>query len=93
MSTQDVEKAAREVVSAWLAGEEVTIMTGCRGFSSAVYRRADELLAERTVTHRCPQAGVMSCCGRTPFELPRWHRMTLDDALVTCVPSVEGETQ
>ena len=38
------------------------------------------------VTHRCPPegSGTMPCCGRTPFEVPRWHRMTLDPELVTC---------
>lgn len=38
------------------------------------------------VVHGCPDEGetVMPCCGRTPFEVPRWHRMTLDKELVTC---------
>lgn len=27
---------------------------------------------------------VTSCCGRTPFELPRTDRMTVDQALATC---------
>lgn len=38
------------------------------------------------VVHSCPPPGsdVMSCCGRTPFEVPRYHRMTLDPDLVTC---------
>lgn len=37
--------------------------------------------------HRCPPEGqgLTPCCGRTPFELPRTHRMTLDPELVTCV--------
>lgn len=26
----------------------------------------------------------MPCCGRTPFEVPRDDRMTLDESLVTC---------
>lgn len=39
-----------------------------------------------SIIHRCPPPGqgITPCCERTPFELPRWHRMTLDDALVTC---------
>jgi hypothetical protein len=41
------------------------------------------------VVHACPAAGtnVTSCCGKTPFELPRYHRLTLDSALVTCSAS------
>lgn len=36
--------------------------------------------------HACPpgDSGTMPCCGRTPFEVPEWHRMTVDPALVTC---------
>lgn len=38
------------------------------------------------IVHRCPpgSSNMMPCCGQTPFEVPRWHRMTLDAALVTC---------
>lgn len=38
------------------------------------------------VVHRCPPmgSGVTPCCGRTPFELPRFDRITLDPKLVTC---------
>ena len=42
------------------------------------------------VTHACPVPfaeggdGTMPCCGLTPFEVPRYHRITLDPALVTC---------
>lgn len=41
--------------------------------------------------HQCPPrgSGVMPCCGRTPFEVPTWNRMTLDSLLVTC-PGPEG---
>jgi hypothetical protein len=37
-------------------------------------------------THLCPPdgGGLMPCCGRTPFEVPRTDRMTLDPSLVTC---------
>lgn len=37
------------------------------------------------VVHRCPPKGsaFMPCCGRTPFEVPRWHRMTIRNK-VTC---------
>lgn len=36
--------------------------------------------------HACPGAGdggIMPCCGRTPFEVPRTHRMTATET-VTC---------
>jgi hypothetical protein len=50
------------------------------------------------VTHACPVPfedggdGLMPCCGRTPFEVPPWHRMTLAAAMVTCgaLPDPEG---
>lgn len=42
------------------------------------------------VTHACPPvgSGVTPCCGRTPFELPRDDKMTLDPGLVTCRSAV-----
>lgn len=41
---------------------------------------------EDEIIHACPPDGqaVTPCCGHAPFEIPRWHRMTLDPALVTC---------
>ena len=38
------------------------------------------------VVHMAPptNAGVMPCCGRPPFELPRTDRLTEDPTLVTC---------
>lgn len=38
------------------------------------------------VTHRCPTGDGMltPCCHRSPLELPRTDRLTVDDALVTC---------
>lgn len=30
------------------------------------------------------QDGLTPCCNRSPFELPRTDRMTLDPRLVTC---------
>lgn len=38
------------------------------------------------VVHWCPPrgSGLMQCCERTPFEVPRTDRMTLDEELVTC---------
>jgi hypothetical protein len=40
------------------------------------------------VVHRCPvgDSGLTPCCNRTPFDLPRYHRLTEDPALVTCCP-------
>ena len=36
--------------------------------------------------HRCPRQGesVTPCCGKTPFEIPGWHRMTAKPELVNC---------
>lgn len=35
--------------------------------------------------HKCPDsAGVMPCCGLTPFEVPRTDRVTTAPELVTC---------
>ena len=36
--------------------------------------------------HRCPRYGesVTPCCGKTPFEIPGWHRMTVKPELVNC---------
>lgn len=35
--------------------------------------------------HRSPGSGALTpCCGRSPFELPRTDRMTVDSDLVTC---------
>jgi hypothetical protein len=38
------------------------------------------------VVHQTPPdgSGTMPCCGSTPFEVPRWHRMATDPTLVTC---------
>lgn len=51
-------------------------------------RVAVDVTVSAGTTHACPPegSGVMPCCGRTPFEVPRKHRMTLDDRLVTCRP-------
>lgn len=45
-----------------------------------------------SIIHRCPigDSGITPCCEQAPFELPRWHRMTLDDALVTCGRGAES---
>ena len=44
----------------------------------------------KCVTHASPVdgGGVTPCCGVTPFELPKWDRITLDPSLVTCDPSL-----
>lgn len=51
-------------------------------------------VAQQETTHMCPAQGelVTSCCGRTPFELPRADRMTLDAQLVTCPTSGTSPT-
>lgn len=53
----------------------------------AALRVADILQpAAESPVHACPPGdeGWMPCCHRTPFEIPRWHRMTNDPDLVTC---------
>lgn len=36
--------------------------------------------------HQCPPVGygLTPCCGKAPFELPRYDRITTDPELVTC---------
>lgn len=38
------------------------------------------------VVHECPPGdlGLMPCCGRTPFEVPAYHRLTADRTAVSC---------
>lgn len=55
-------------------------------------RRGDDgspEVAERRVivTHLCPQdddGGLMPCCELSPFEAPRFDKITEDKGLVTC---------
>jgi acyl-CoA reductase-like NAD-dependent aldehyde dehydrogenase len=59
-------------------------------------RMADEAQqpeAQREVVHACPPdgSGLMPCCGRTPFELPRTDRMSADPTLVTCQPAAVSQ--
>ncbi len=57
----------------------------------------DPELANAGPTHRTPTPyeaggdGTMPCCGATPYGVPRWHRMTNDDALVTCGKQEAGK--
>ena len=47
----------------------------------------DELVeAKAEIIHLCPYDGtsVTPCCARSPFELKKTDRMTMDRALVTC---------
>lgn len=46
------------------------------------------------VIHSCPQSGssIMPCCGRTPYEVPRTDRLTIDGR-VTCKSRKKSETQ
>jgi hypothetical protein len=46
----------------------------------------EDWVAAMEVVHRCPLVGedATPCCGRTPLELPLYHRITRDDGLVTC---------
>jgi hypothetical protein len=38
------------------------------------------------VIHVCPPDGYATtpCCGKSPFDLPRTDRLTLDPSRVTC---------
>lgn len=41
---------------------------------------------------------TFACCGKTPAEMPSWHRMTSDPLRVTCgkpesATAHQGETQ
>lgn len=49
--------------------------------------------APREVVHRAPIDGtsVMTCCGRSPFDIDGWDRISWDRAAVTCnVPPAHG---
>ena len=37
-------------------------------------------------THRCPKKdeGLTPCCGKSPFELPLFDRITINPELATC---------
>lgn len=54
-----------------------------RGLASLVLIPIDE------VVHQCPPSSesLTPCCGRSPFDLPRHHRITVE-GFVTC----EGPT-
>ena len=43
-------------------------------------------LSGSEIVHRCPPkgSGLTPCCDKTMFELPSFHRVTLDPKLVTC---------
>jgi hypothetical protein len=36
--------------------------------------------------HECPPRGssLTPCCGRSPFEIPAYDRLTVDPAYITC---------
>jgi hypothetical protein len=58
------------------------------GFHTLVVPAAEIGAGEgpQETVHACPPdgGGPMPCCGRTPFEASRWHRMTMEPGLVTC---------
>lgn len=58
------------------------------------HTRAEEATMPE-VTHQCPPTGgsVMPCCGKTPFEVSQWDRITLDPELVTCRPDARSLTR
>ena len=48
--------------------------------------RVTDIIWPGEVIHMCPPdgSGLTPCCGRTPFELPSYHRLTGDPNLVSC---------
>lgn len=44
-----------------------------------------------TITHMSPPDGFgkTPCCDKTPFELPRYDRLTNDRSLVTCIEQLK----
>jgi hypothetical protein len=77
------------LISSAVALREPVPCKGQRGLWTVPDDAAAAVLAqlEPEVTHLCPPDGgdgLFPCCGLTPFEVPSWHRMTLDPALVTC---------
>jgi hypothetical protein len=46
-------------------------------------------------THATPTGddGLTPCCGRTPLELPRTDRLTLEEALVTCFTITDRQVE
>jgi hypothetical protein len=64
---------------------KVKVLVDLSEFDAAMARMR-EVLAWVPVVHRCPPKSwaVTPCCGRTPFELPRTDRMTVDSEQVTC---------
>jgi hypothetical protein len=50
------------------------------------------VVEEREIVHRCPPTGsnTMPCCGVTPWEIPTYHRMTVEDDRVTCKPKLDA---
>ncbi len=73
------ENSAPEVVT---LGPGEVFEFGDQFYSFAI----DEVRGAEEIVHACPlsDGGLMPCCGLTPFEVPGWHRMTLDPELVTC---------
>jgi hypothetical protein len=57
-------------------------------FDDAVERRIRDIVREEMLVtvHACPPegSGVTPCCGKTPFELSRSDRMSVDARAVNC---------
>jgi hypothetical protein len=85
----------RRVAEARAAGDYARALATPPSADAAAYIR-DRVAAEtREVVHGCPPdgSGLTTCCGRTPFELPRVDRMSTDPAAVTCTPPAGGAPQ
>ena len=79
-----VEKISRER-GEWLVSRLSEIELGSKSVWWWKRQKID------VITHQCPPngSGIMPCCGRTPFDVPVYHRVTEDLSLVTC-PSRKG---
>lgn len=86
---------AEKIISAVIRDDDEATANGIAGWSlpkqiAEALRDAGliarETTQERELTHLVPPTGqhITPCCGRSPFDLPRWHRMTLNVDDVTC---------
>ena len=59
------------------------------GYADALIKHLPELAESAPdVVHVMGGEGVTRCCWRSPFELPRSDRITMDSESGTCAPSV-----
>lgn len=70
----------------WSADHVEDDVSAVRSTVRWLRERAEAVASERSVTHCCPSGdgGVMPCCGKTPLEVSRWARLSVDPEAVTC---------